>query len=442
MCIAAMSLFALTLLGQTPSSVSTEIPFPNEIKTASAAENSQAATDDSKTADTNRDDVKTTLTKPVVSTKNVEPFTGKITKSRVRLRLQADLGAPILKEFAKDDLLIITGVVDDFYAVLPNAENKGYIFRTYVLDGVVEGTHVNVRLEPDTGAPVVCQLNSGEKVFGKICQANNKWLEISLPESVRFFVAKEFVNRIGDVHTFYGLEKLKNASEEKLASIEKNMQTELKKSFKDIQLAPFAADLNQIISKNKAFPQQVEKAEALLKTMQETYLEKSIASKNTETAKTKNAPANVTNNTVVNNDIKEDSNLESAAKKTVASEMTRLDAQEAVIVRTPIPWNDLEKKLVQTALENQKVATSNDFYILEQKNAVSMKGIIKPYSRHVKNVPGDYVLIDPISNLPLAYLYSTKVNLQALVGKETQLSLATRPNNNFAFPAYFVLKAE
>jgi hypothetical protein len=43
--------------------------------------------------------------------------------------------------------------------------------------------------------------------------------------------------------------------------------------------------------------------------------------------------------------------------------------------------------------------------------------------------------------LPIAYLYSTQVDLQGKVGQAVTLQAAPRPNHHFAFPAYFVLEA-
>ena len=54
--------------------------------------------------------------------------------------------------------------------------------------------------------------------------------------------------------------------------------------------------------------------------------------------------------------------------------------------------------------------------------------------------PGDFVLRD--GDLPIGYLYSTQVNLDSLVGKRATLIVTPRPNNNFAFPAYYVLSVE
>ena len=67
-----------------------------------------------------------------------EPFTGKIKKQKVRMRLQPLYDGQILKEMNSGDMVIVVGESDDFFAVQPPAEFKGYVYRTYVLDNVIE----------------------------------------------------------------------------------------------------------------------------------------------------------------------------------------------------------------------------------------------------------------------------------------------------------------
>lgn len=345
----------------------------------------------------------------------IEPFTGKITKNRVRLRLQPHLDGTILKELSKEALVVVTGVEDEFYAVQPAPDAKGYVFRTYVLDGEVVGSHVNVRLEPDTNAPIVCQLNNGDKISGTPSATNNRWLEIALPESAHFYVAKEFVHRIGDAQTYFAIEKKRAELNTQLAALELALTEELQKPFREIQLQRITSELNEIISQNKEEPLLVEKAEHLVKKMQESYLEKSVAYKEVEVVEVAPAPVAIHEEVV---------------------------PQAPAIAAHQLPLNDFEKALFQRALETGSVTTLDQFYAQEQRKATVLCGIIKSNTRPVKNLPGDYLLVNPKTNLPLAYLYSTKVDLSALVGKEMSLSLAQRPNNNFAYPAYFVLKAE
>lgn len=136
-----------------------------------------------------------------------ESFTGKITRNKVRMRLQPSLDAPILSEFSRDDLLNVVGEAGEFYVILPPKETRAYIFRTFVLDGTVEGNRVNIRLEPALEAPVIAQLNSGDPIDGVVSPLSSKWLEISPPASTRFYVCKEYVEKIGTASMMQQMKK-------------------------------------------------------------------------------------------------------------------------------------------------------------------------------------------------------------------------------------------
>ena len=118
--------------------------------------------------------------------KDFEPFTGKVICSRLRVRLQPNLEGTILDELIQGDLVVVADQVDDFYAIMPDPVRKGYIYRAYVLDNVVEANNVNIRLGPDTHTPIFCQMNQGDRISGTVCPDNNKWLVVDLPETTRF----------------------------------------------------------------------------------------------------------------------------------------------------------------------------------------------------------------------------------------------------------------
>src|SRR6185436_8172560 len=101
------------------------------------------------------------------------PFTGKVKGKKVRLRANADLESRVVKELNRSDLLVVTGEKGDFYSVEPPPGSKAYVFRSFVLDGVVEGNRVNVRLEPSLDAPVIAHLNSGDPIKGVLSALNN-----------------------------------------------------------------------------------------------------------------------------------------------------------------------------------------------------------------------------------------------------------------------------
>ncbi len=102
----------------------------------------------------------------------------------------------------------------------------------------------------------------------------------------------------------------------------------------------------------------------------------------------------------------------------------------------------VEQSLYETWANQNANGTQEDFYQEQSQKVIVLKGIVEPYARVVKNKPGDYVLMNQTSHLPIAFIYSTRVNLQDRVGQEITVYAAPRPNNNFAFPAYFVLGLE
>ncbi len=365
--------------------------------------------------------------------KAITPFTGKITRNRVRMRLAPTLDGAVIKELQGNDLVVVTGVLDDFYAVNPPKQTKGYIFRTYVLDGVVEGSHVNVRLEPDIAAPIVCQLNSGEKIAGKIAAQNSKWLEIALPASARFYVAKEFVTRIGDEHLLQAIETRKIASEEKLARLNTAVERELQKPFREIQLEEYTTELHALIADNKDLPKVTERAEGLLQEIQKKYLQKSIANKAEVTKTACVSDAGATS--------KEDSQQGSSSSHDTEDDTNANPPPPLSMhsISSMLPFQEREKSLLQDALTNKTAASEEQFYAQEEKVAVALSGIVRPYLRPIKNVPGDFILINPKTGVPVAFIYSTKLDLNSLVNKEVTIMAAERENNNFAYPAYFVI---
>jgi len=367
--------------------------------------------------------------KPPIQTviQATEAFTGKITRNRVRLRSQPHLDAPILKELQKDDCIVVNGIADDFYAVKPFSHIKGYIYRTYVLDNQVEGNNVNVRLDPDIGSPIITQMHSGDKVKGCISPLNSKWFEIDLPESVHFFVAKEFVNRIGDATVFEDIEKRKNQLDSRLVQIDGSMSEELKKPFKDVQLAPLAAQLHHIIEQNEDLPQYIDRAEVMLQKMQEAYLQKSMAAVHADFPNT---------HTHIATEVTVTPQASTPIAPSAASETTPTPPS------TPLLFAQAEVKRIQAAIANGLAKSEDDFYAHEAKRSLRITGVIKPFLRNVKNAPGDFMLVNTKTNVPTAFLFSSKVNLLELANKEVTITCVERPNNDYAFPAYFVITVE
>ncbi len=265
-----------------------------------------------------------------------EPFTGKITRDRVRMRLLPALDSAILKEFNKGEFVLVTGETEEYFAVKPSSEQKAYVYRTYILDGFVEGNQVNVRLAPDLEAPIIAKLQEKQKVDGVVCPSNTKWLEITPPENVQFYVYKDYIEKTDSLLT-----EVQEKEEEPL-------------SF-------------------------------------ETFTFQEVAKEDVETKQKINSP---------------------------------FAPQELALFET---W------------KGTKELSLEEFYNEEKKRAKVVTGVVKPFTGEIYNKPGDFLLLNPISMVPIGYLYSTLVPLDDLVGKEVTLEVSSRNNNNFALPAYAVL---
>lgn len=358
------------------------------------------------------------VAKPVIKTPEVpfSPFTGKVKGRKVRMRLQPDLDSRIIKELNKNDFLSVIGDKGDFWAVEPPAGIKAFVFRSFILENVVEGNRVNVRLEPHLEAPIIGHLNAGDRVDGVISAINNKWLEIAPPSETHFYVAKEFVEFAGGPEVKQQLDKRRLAAEQLLDATSLLGSSELRKPFEEVDFDRINKGYNIVISDYTDFPEYVEQAKESLASFQEAYLQKRI------------------------------SHLESQPKVEVASSKNDFSSDAAALeslykVSDKMKsWDPVEQALFSSWTKLGENQTLEQYYEEQKLAAVTLTGIVEPYNSPVKSKPGDFIIKD--KDLPVAYVYSTVVNLQSLSGKQVKLIASPRPNNNFAFPAYFVLAVE
>lgn len=384
---------------------------------------------------------------PEVPTAPFSAFTGKVTKNKVRLRLQPNLDSPILKELAQGDMLIVIGETEDFYAVQPPAGSKSYVFRTYILDNVVEASRVNVRLEPDLDAPIIAQLRAGDHIAGNISALNSKWLEIAPPASARFYVAKDYIEKLGDPSVMSTIEKRRDEVNMLLSSTYVASQAEMQKAFPEINLDTVYANYNKIINDAKSFPEQAARAKELLSSTQDSYLQKKIAYLE---AKTKIVQEDwQTKNSQLSEQMKSQqqklSTLEQQLKKNNGAPPYIAQGKASTtsgLSNKMAAWLPVEQSIYETWAEANENKSQEEYYQELTQSTVPLRGIIEPYNRVIKNKPGDYILVNQSNHLPIAYLYSTQVNLQDKVGHEVTVHGAPRDNHSFAFPAYFVLSVE
>lgn len=340
-----------------------------------------------------------------------KPFTGKILRNKVRMRAQPNLDGPIVKEMNAEELVLIDGEMNEFYVVKPPADTKAYIYRTFVLDGVIEGNHVNVRLFPETTAPTIAQMNAGDTVQGTVSTIDKKWLEVPVPAATRFYIAKEYIANIGDANFLVRLKQRHNEAAALLESARIGSQTELKKPFDQINIDTIMQKLITIVSQYSDFSAEAAQAKELINTIQTAYLNKKI-----EYLEKIALPAN-----------KE-------------PEQVQLPANTSKKMAAWLPVEDAlyEKWKIQQPEKSSKT----EFYNVQTGSAIVLHGLLEAYPRALKNKPGDFLLTSPTTHLPKAYLYSTLVNLEEFAGREVTLKVVPRDNRQFAHPAYFVLSVE
>ncbi len=371
---------------------------------------------------------------PPKKVETFKAFTGKLLAGKVRIRAKPDLDSPIVRQMNKNDLLLIVGQEGDFYAVEPLKDTKAYVFRSYVLDDVIEANRVNVRLEPHVDAPIIGQLQAGDKIQSTVCAMNHKWLEITPPRGTRFYVAKEFVGQAGGPELLATMEKRKAQVEELVSSAYLNAETECKKLYEEMSPQQAIEQFQTVLRSFTDFPDAVAQAKEGLALLKETYLNKKIAyleskAELSSTAKQELIAKHKAENTELFADgaVKVDPSLWS--KRTVAK---REDSGF---------WDTLEESLFLSWSAFHSGKNFDDYYVEQKANASVLTGTIERYTYDVKNKPGDYILRGS-EDAPVAYLYSTQVDLEQYAGKTVTLLASPRPNNHFAFPAYFVFSVE
>jgi hypothetical protein len=352
--------------------------------------------------------------KPEVS---VNPFTGKIKGKKVRMRLRPDLDSRIIKELTKNEMITVVGEKGDFWAVQAPSDTKAFIFRSFVLDNVVEGNHVNIRLEPSLDAPVIAHLDSGEKLENpSVSPVNPKWLEIAPPKNTKFYIAKDYVEYAGGPEVKEQMDRRFATAEQLLESTTTLGKIELQKSFDDVDFDRIVKGFNTVVNDFTDFPELSEQAKDALAIFQEEYLQKRIAH-------TESHPAD----RFATSDSKQSVNLEKF--ENIAAITDKMKS-----------WNPIEEALYLSWANINDNKTQRDYYEEQRLAAVEISGIVEPYTSPVKSKPGDFIIRE--NDVPVGYVYSTQVNLQSLIGKHVKLVAAQRPNNNFAFPAYYVLAVE
>jgi hypothetical protein len=364
-----------------------------------------------------------------------KPFTGKIAASKVRLRVKPDLESHIIRQVAKNDLLLVVGEEGEFYAVAPPKDTRAYVFRSYILDDVVEANRVNVRLEPHVEAPIIGQLQAGDKIKGHTSALNHKWLEIPAPSSTRFYLSKEFVVHAGGPDYIAAMEKRKVAVEEILNSAFSLAEAECKKAYEEMKPQEAIEKFQIILKSYSDFPEAIASSKEGLALLKETYLNKKIAFLESKAELTP-----VARDELIAKHKAESSELFADAPVNLDPNLWNKRSHKQAMTDTMRVWDALEESLYLSWTAFHSGKKLDDFYAEQKANASVITGRVERYTADIKDRPGDFILKE--ADIPVAYLYSTHVDLEKMAGKTVSLLAAPRPNNHFAFPAYFVLSVE
>ena len=373
--------------------------------------------------------------KPSLQVKSFKPFTGRISANKVRVRLKADLDSHIVKQMTKNDLLLVVGEEGEFFAVAPPKETKAYVFRSYVLDNIVEANKVNIRLEPNPDAPIMGQLEVGSKVQSQVCSKNHKWLEISVPTDTRFYVSKEFIVSAGGPEFLGAMEKRKEQLETLLCSANTLAESECKKSYEEMSIFSATEQFQTVLRNYSDFPEAVTQAKEALAHLKETYLNKKISFLE---ARAELSP--VAKEELIAKHKEEAKDLIcDTAEQTHPNFWTKKHHKKEPPQEMKT-WDAIEESLYLSWTSFHSGKKIDDFYAEQKANATILRGKVELYTGSVKDKPGNFILKGEES--PLAYLYSTHVDLEKYAGKTISVMVSPRPNNHFAFPAYFVLGLE
>lgn len=384
-------------------------------------------------------------------------FTGATVREKVRLRLQPDLNAKVIKDLGRGELMLIVGEDNGFYRVKPDPDQRAYVYTKYVNNGKISGERVNIRLQPDLESPILIQLATGDQVVATAPPSGN-WLEVSMPDPVVFYVAKEYIEKVGDANYLYNIRRNERELRQQTEFASNMSKIELQKPFEEIDLTAARQAFKKALDLSGNKQDKRAHIEQLRQDMEQAYAEKRDAYLSSKTQ----APASPSTTSAVASpptleeeldayhtqmskldkklDITSPEAATSLAGKDAATQPKADRVMEAMINR----WSPVEGAYFKAWADKKgvKKASLDDFYADQRQQGISLQGVLQPYLGQVKNRPGDFLLVETESRRPLAYLYSTQINLAADVGREVTIVGIPRNNNHFAYPAYYVLEVE
>lgn len=355
---------------------------------------------------------------PVVAETDV--FTGKVCVHCAALRATPTGQSLPVFECERALLVRVTGSDGEFYQITPPDGLKAYIARKFIVEGRVQGQHVNLRARPNTESAILGQVNDQEKLPVKTLAKAPDWLEIPYPADRKLYIRKDLVARVGDEAAFSALQIQQSQIADYLKTAH-TMVLEAREQFK--QQSPESVSWDKI---------------------QSAY-EKALKLALSSPAFTEMAHAIIQEQQVAFCDYQkwflESKTLPSSQQISPGDESKSISEPIAALNTAPTRWTKIEQMRMEQWLDAHPEKTESHYWHEQEQQSQRLEGTIAQYVRSdLRQKPGDFLLYN--SDIPVAYLYSAQLKLADLEGKTCNLRAVKRDDLGFALPAYCVIAVE
>lgn len=127
-----------------------------------------------------------------------ESFPGVINTGDVHIRADATVGAISICQAKEGQAVEVVDAAYDWYQITLPDQAPVFVFAKFVKrdadnEWVISGSNVNLRMQPDLGAPILGQVDKGTKV--QVITESGEWYRIKPLPSTRGWIHKKFVDR-------------------------------------------------------------------------------------------------------------------------------------------------------------------------------------------------------------------------------------------------------
>ena len=281
--------------------------------------------------------------------------------------------------------------------------------------GKVVGNNVRVRLKPDTNSKIICTLNKDFVVT--ITNEDGMFYQILAVEKSPLYVYKKFVNhgKIDGNNVNVRSEPNQQSTvitqlnnDDRIDVVDSDTSTD-----KWIAIAP-PNSVRYYISKNYVKQIDEKTAWTLIQEQNKPTTPEIIDTVKVEKEVQPKEDITSTNTLVTHN----------------------IDIPFEQFVRPQ--WVDLETDIYSRWKQKHSNGDYQHFLATESEFARLEHGRIVKVHKVSLNHPGDFILYD--GKKPIAYIFSTTIDLNDYNNQEKKLMLTERPNNMWGLPAYKVVR--